>query len=48
MAVTVYTKDNCVSCCGICNKAKGSMTYDQFSEWLTLIGHRYKGLSYES
>ena len=32
-----YTLDNCVSCCGICNKAKGSMTYEAWLAWIDRI-----------
>lgn len=29
-----YVESNCVSCCCICNKAKLTMTIDQFVEWI--------------
>ena len=29
-----YTKENCVACCGICNMAKRSMSYEQFMSWI--------------
>jgi len=32
-----YTPENSVSCCGICNKAKGSISYKNFKNWLTAI-----------
>jgi hypothetical protein len=32
-----YTLDNCVPCCGICNKAKRDMTYNEFIEWIDRI-----------
>jgi len=37
-----YTKDNCVSCCKICNKMKLSLTLDEWYE------HMYKILSLHS
>lgn len=27
-----YTNDNCVVCCGICNRMKGVLTFDEFIE----------------
>lgn len=32
-----YLKENCVTCCGICNRAKLSLTEEQFFEWLDRI-----------
>lgn len=29
-----YRSDNCVPCCFICNRAKGSMGYDEFLDYL--------------
>ena len=29
-----YTIDNVVSCCSKCNRAKGTMTVDEFKEWI--------------
>ena len=29
-----YTVDNCVTCCGNCNKAKLDMSYQEFNEWI--------------
>ena len=29
-----YNKDNCVTCCSVCNYAKRSMTHEQFLEWI--------------
>lgn len=29
-----YTLDNCVPCCGICNKAKGILNYSEFMQWI--------------
>lgn len=39
-----YTMKNCVSCCGICNRAKNSMPYDEFVSYLRgLIGNAARG-----
>ncbi len=32
-----YTKENCVSCCRICNIAKSAMTVEQFLEWIAKV-----------
>lgn len=32
-----YTSDNCVSCCGVCNKAKGKMTHEAWLAWIDRI-----------
>jgi hypothetical protein len=32
-----YIKDNCVSCCEVCNLAKRNMSYNDFIEWLNNI-----------
>lgn len=32
-----YIEDNVVSCCGDCNRAKRTMTLQQFSEWVKRI-----------
>lgn len=38
-----YTIANCVTCCKTCNKAKGSLSYSVFVEWLDKIAkHRPK------
>lgn len=29
-----YTLDNCVTACAICNQAKGTLTLEEFSDWL--------------
>ena len=29
-----YTEENSVACCGVCNKAKRSMSVSQFMEWI--------------
>jgi 5-methylcytosine-specific restriction endonuclease McrA len=30
-----YTEENSVSCCKICNRAKGDLTLEEFKEWLS-------------
>ena len=38
-----YIDSNCLPCCGICNKAKGDMTYEEFLIYLDdLIQFRTK------
>ena len=32
-----YYKDNCVSCCRICNRAKSDMSLDEFIDWIRKI-----------
>jgi hypothetical protein len=32
-----YTMDNCLPCCGICNRAKSNMSYSDFLSYLDLI-----------
>lgn len=32
-----YTIENCVSCCKICNRAKGSMPGEMFLKWITRL-----------
>ena len=32
-----YTENNCVTCCNICNRAKGTLTMKEFSDWLNRI-----------
>ena len=32
-----YTKGNSLSCCFICNRAKGNMSYRNFRQWITKI-----------
>lgn len=29
-----YTKENCITCCGQCNKAKNMMSYDEYLEFI--------------
>lgn len=39
-----YTEENTVPCCAICNRAKNSMSYDEFVEWIDgLIKFRTQG-----
>jgi len=38
-----YTIDNVVSCCGICNGAKSSMTLEEFEVWITRLCKHYGG-----
>jgi len=36
-----YVKDNCVPSCIVCNRAKNSMPYDEFIEWIeTMVKFR--------
>jgi len=36
-----YTADNVVPCCTLCNRAKGTMSRDEFERWLTqIVRHR--------
>lgn len=39
-----YTIENCVSCCGICNRAKNQMPFDAFSAWLDRIKNKNQSL----
>jgi hypothetical protein len=32
-----YSEDNCVPCCGRCNKAKGTMSLEEFLELVSLV-----------
>ncbi len=32
-----YTKDNCVTCCEVCNKSKRDMTIVKFKEWVKML-----------
>lgn len=35
-----YSKENCVTCCEICNKAKRDLSLDEFTDWINrLINH---------
>jgi hypothetical protein len=36
-----YVADNVVSCCGICNKAKNTMSQDEFYAWIKRV-HKLK------
>ncbi len=39
-STTGYTRENCVSCCGICNKAKRNLSLADFKEWIArLVKH---------
>ena len=37
-----YISGNCLPCCGVCNRAKGKMTYEEFIEYI----NRFKHLKY--
>lgn len=38
-----YTLDNVVACCRVCNRAKSTMRYEEFSAWIKrLITHHNK------
>lgn len=37
-----YNVDNCVPCCAVCNKAKGTTRYDDFIAW---IGRAYRHIN---
>lgn len=32
-----YSIENCVPCCGMCNRAKGKYTVEQFMEWVDRV-----------
>jgi 5-methylcytosine-specific restriction endonuclease McrA len=32
-----YSKDNCVTCCSNCNRAKGKMSEKEFLDWVKLV-----------
>jgi hypothetical protein len=36
-----YIKENCVVCCKICNRAKNSMSYEDFLEWIKRIVNKW-------
>ena len=36
-----YTSSNAVSCCRVCNFAKGTMTKNQFREWITRVFNHF-------
>lgn len=35
-----YTLDNCVPCCGVCNRAKCSDSYTKFKEWIRRLQNK--------
>ena len=36
-----YEEDNCVPCCVVCNRAKNSMSFDEFMDYIqALVGHQ--------
>jgi len=37
-----YEKDNCVTCCKICNRAKNNMGFVDFLQWIKQISNNYK------
>lgn len=37
-----YILENCVPCCSICNKAKGTMSYRKFKIWIKKLVNFYK------
>jgi hypothetical protein len=37
-----YLIDNTVSCCTICNRAKGSMTVQEFTDWIRRVSESLK------
>lgn len=39
-----YIKNNCIPCCKICNRAKNSMSYDDFLNWIKILVKNNKGL----
>ncbi len=40
-----YVLDNCVPCCGICNHAKSTLSYNEFMSWIDrLITHKNGGI----
>lgn len=36
-----YIESNCVPCCGICNRAKMIMGFDDFREWVKIVYHHW-------
>jgi hypothetical protein len=39
-----YYISNCVPCCSICNRAKSTLTAQQFEEWIMdVYGHLFEG-----
>ena len=39
---TGYTPENCIPCCSICNRAKRSLSYEDFLVWLDRIAQFQK------
>ena len=37
-----YTENNCVSCCFVCNRAKRSMDFQEFKQWINRIINYHK------
>lgn len=37
-----YNLDNVVPCCWICNKAKGSLSYDEFRKWIFRVSEHQR------
>lgn len=40
-----YTPENTVSCCGMCNRCKSNLSYEEFTSYLRRVGGRWFGLS---
>lgn len=36
-----YITNNVISCCKVCNRAKHTMSYEDFMEWIKRLGRRY-------
>lgn len=36
-----YTKNNCVSCCKVCNRAKNNLTYLEFREYVQRLSKHF-------
>lgn len=44
-----YREDNCIPCCKICNRAKNSMPYEEFMEWIhSLVQHNLEKMDEQS
>ena len=39
-----YTKENTVSCCRICNRAKSNLSYEDWMSYLSRVATRQKGI----
>jgi hypothetical protein len=37
-----YTKDNCVSCCKLCNRSKSTLSYKEFINWIESVYNHIK------